>query len=544
MQSFIVVLQPPGLPLAEDSENVIVQAGDEWHGRMAAVKNWLGQCGLKFLSHCDNSSYSMICGFFTGNEFLGNSLPGANFGSTVYLSNDRPENLPQRPFTFASDTFQGAESFLFSDLSLPGQQSAYHQDRQWNHKLICGVSGDLPPAYNNILLHEPNEQGNQDAVINPLVIEINISGNEISRDAVGDRMGPEPDLVRLLEAKGIRAVIPLLTGNSRDLEWRFLQSLSSKLSAKELPMRDWPAAFRLFFAPSGEDLGRLVDPEPFFVLDQLGGTFVIAEHGEGDPIFDWVPPRNISTNHHWIATYFYRQWKQVVEDTQGHLLEFAANNEKILRQLVASPISRTSRTQREFHSSQCLEPSLGGILTDMGSGEGPRSAAELGQLIENLDSWQNYHMSEGYLRGDSLRGNELHEALCRQALPQSPIRVQFPPKTEEFSLDLVYDCIESRFRGASAWMDDLLSWLQDGPFTSKNGSLYMKSIPREKGEEWWYQWAEWLSTEPADLYFPEKKSLRLDDPRTPLDYATPVDDDDECYPARECKLNNRTPQWW
>jgi hypothetical protein len=357
--------------------------------------------------------------------------------------------------------------------------------------------------------------------LNPFVLKMESEGTDVSEAELQDVLGgPQPDLLRILHPGGLLAVFPLLPDNSHDLRWRFLRYLWEKLLPKK-NLRDWPPALRLFFAPwndADENFEpKSFSPEPFFVLDLLGGTFTITGHGTGKPTYDWIPPADMSSNLNWIATRFYRRWKRQADDGSQHHLHWETqrqNGSNELAQMAPCGV-QIAGTYRRPVSDEV------NTLPDLLARSNHQIAKIICAEVQTLgEPWLKYHSRNGYFRDGHIQERDLLEALATEALPKSTVRVDFPPGAEEFRSSFYFDLRDSRYYGATLWGNDLLLGIEQLPGEDvanlPRASRFLDAeAPREGG--WWHTWATWLSTKPHDICFPRTSALlRLDDPTTPL----------------------------
>jgi hypothetical protein len=523
----------------------------EAHGRkIEAVKAAFAMQGITFLSH-QAQSYSVVEGkFYQVGETITFGFPeiaSVDFSGGTYLLID--SHLDSRPFRFRAKPFKNASDFYFEQGLEPPLPSAFHTDGKWANRLLQGSTHHTPPSGGRERVPEQNAQTEGVTfVLNPFVIQISPQGQAIRCERLksGD-VDASSNLLRILDPGGIRALLPLLDNNDHDLRWRFLCHLWGKLDKHRL--QDWPAAFRLFFAPFDEREERApVDPESFFVLDLLGGAFVIKGHGTGYPKYDWIPPEGMTTNHNWIATRFYRRWKGLSDgDGQHHLQWLFADREPLSQSndLHQLPIAETGVPRREAHGSRIGDIDLAQLLRRVED----IVAKEFAEIIARLDSWKNFHVDHGYIQEGQLRETDLLEALASAALPKSPIRVEFPSRAETFAAPVAYDMIGSRHRGAIEWARELVlgavGVVSSDDQTHSNRFLD-NNAPRHRGYGWWHDWASWLSTKPYDLRYPGiSTALRLDDPLTPLGVGTLASGTLDAESGTHAPANlNRKPVFW
>jgi hypothetical protein len=414
--------------------------------------------------------------------------------------------------------FEIGNHFFVPEGRLPsglGLRSAYHRDCEWPSRLFRKTEQRID-AY---LIFQPANsraevQAGTQFAVNPFCLEMDPGEGAVAWLNPGENVGGvQVDRNRVLHPGSLVTVIPIFQGSENDIRWRFLGHLWKGISSNG-DQKQWPPVFRLLFAP-GEEKKDLEEEtakavEPFFALDLLGGTFVILDHGTGQPKYEWVPPEGMGTNGLWLARYFYQKWK-------GTELEPKFKNpswDGRAVELAVLPLARPGCSDGFLY----MEVPEGGVSEFLRGNQAEENDFEavIVRILEGLQDdleWGHFDLQR-QSDGTVCRSRLLHD-LARKALPASRILVMFPKGAETFAQPVAYEVQRSRFRGALRWARELTAACA-GPPSPPNPRLDDEA-PRRRGYGWWHQWAEWLTTLPQTLEFPcFSKSLRFNDVRTPL----------------------------
>lgn len=343
---------------------------------------------------------------------------------------------------------------------------------------------DSPTPRTVRVVHQPEPRGEWAGWHNPVIVRSECNGKL-----------PAPSVAGLMKTL-IDGGQPLLVVPLHDPSELCRSLFLEQLERSSIRQKHERSAMELLF--SGPD--AKVSPgspawEPMLSLDQLGGTFLLREHGSGRFSIAWSPGLPLAPNAEWIARLMIERlgatWSD--EAVPGRLIPSAEpvypvrSFQPTIRLLLPGPVQRSAEllspwAERTSARSQAVIDIISRLLSDERLLDSPVNRAHLG-----CSKWQILTDGAALCWLDEAAFLDRLASFC--IVPRSRVLIQVP------SSDRWIDLLESVEGGAA----ELLVRLVESVGRPSEAARVSDPIKIRPGAGWWNLWFNELFLAPAQV---------------------------------------------